>query len=116
MADVISMNETTQRIEKFVDYAKKLKGDEKSEAQVFCERLFQAFGHEGYKEAGAVLAHNISLDDVSEFLKYSPLIPPGRVTFFTIGILAGLQGRFIEALHVLVPQLGTLVWQLAFLA
>lgn len=50
-------------------------------------------------------AHNITLDDVSEFLKYSPLIPPGRVTFFTIGILAGLQGRFIEALHVLVPQL-----------
>jgi hypothetical protein len=38
---------------KFVQYATALKGDEKGEAQVFCDRLFQAFGHEGFKEAGA---------------------------------------------------------------
>lgn len=29
----------------FIDYAKSLKGDEKGEAQVFCDRLFKAFGH-----------------------------------------------------------------------
>jgi hypothetical protein len=34
-------------------YANLLKGDEKGEAQVFCDRLFQAFGHKGYKQAGA---------------------------------------------------------------
>ena len=39
----------------FVSYAQTLAGDEKGEAQVFCERLFRAFGHEGYKEAGATL-------------------------------------------------------------
>jgi hypothetical protein len=44
-----------QQVEKFVAYARTLKGDEKGEAQVFCDRLFQAFGHAGYKEAGAVL-------------------------------------------------------------
>jgi hypothetical protein len=44
-----------ERLQKFVEYAQKLKGDEKGEAQVFCDRLFQAFGHEGYKEAGATL-------------------------------------------------------------
>src|SRR5437762_339031 len=44
-----------ERLRKFVEYAQKLKGDEKGEAQVFCDRLFQAFGHEGYKEAGATL-------------------------------------------------------------
>jgi hypothetical protein len=44
-----------ERLQRFVDYAQKLKGDEKGEAQVFCDRLFQAFGHEGYKEAGATL-------------------------------------------------------------
>lgn len=32
-----------------------LAGHEKGEAQVFCDRLFQAFGHKGYKEAGATL-------------------------------------------------------------
>src|SRR5258706_458425 len=42
-----------QNIENFVSYAKSLSGDEKSEAQIFCERLFQAFGHKGHKEAGA---------------------------------------------------------------
>ena len=42
-----------------LDYVKLLKGDEKGEAQVFCDRLFQAFGHKGYKEAGAELEYRI---------------------------------------------------------
>ncbi len=49
------MSEITQRLEQFVAYRALLKGDEKGEAQVFCDRLFQAFGHEGYKQAGAEL-------------------------------------------------------------
>ena len=44
-----------EHLQQFVEYAQKLKGDEKGEAQVFCDRLFQAFGHDGYKEAGATL-------------------------------------------------------------
>ena len=43
----------------FVEYAETLDGDEKGEAQVFCDRLFQAFGHKGYKEAGATLEYRI---------------------------------------------------------
>jgi hypothetical protein len=46
-------------MKKFVEYAGLLKGDEKGEAQVFCDRLFQAFGHKGYKEAGATLEYRI---------------------------------------------------------
>jgi len=53
------MNSTEQSIAKFVDYARTLKGDEKGEAQVFCDRLFQAFGHGGYKEAGATLEDRV---------------------------------------------------------
>lgn len=49
------MSETAERLAKFVEYAKSLDGDEKGEAQVFCDRLFIAFGHDGYKEAGATL-------------------------------------------------------------
>lgn len=49
------MSETADRIRAFVDYVHTLKGDERGEAQVFCDRLFQAFGHSGYKEAGATL-------------------------------------------------------------
>lgn len=57
------MSEVVQRLEEFVAYAKKLDGDEKGEAQVFCDRLFQAFGHDGYKEAGATLEFRIKKAD-----------------------------------------------------
>jgi SAM-dependent methyltransferase len=46
----------------FVAYARTCK-DEKGEAQVFCERLFKAFGHRGYKEAGAVLEERVKMED-----------------------------------------------------
>lgn len=52
------MSETVDRLKLFVEYAKAL-GDEKGEAQVFCDRLFQAFGHKGYKEAGATLEFRV---------------------------------------------------------
>lgn len=43
----------------FAAYAASLSGDEKGEAQVFCDTLFQAFGHEGYKQAGATLEERV---------------------------------------------------------
>ncbi|MCL1462915.1 class I SAM-dependent DNA methyltransferase [Argonema galeatum] len=53
------MNGLLNNIQNFVDYVRTLKGDEKGEAQVFCDRLFQAFGHQGYKEAGAELEYRV---------------------------------------------------------
>lgn len=53
------MSDVTERLETFLEYFQLLKGDEKGEAQVFCDRLFQAFGHKGYKEAGAELEFRI---------------------------------------------------------
>ena len=50
---------TVSNLEDFVRYASTLAGDEKGEAQVFCERFFRAFGHEGYKEAGATLEFQV---------------------------------------------------------
>ena len=47
------LSDLSECLQRFVGYAQRLKGDEKGEAQVFCDRLFQAFGHEGYKEAEA---------------------------------------------------------------
>jgi hypothetical protein len=49
------LSDTKDRIADFVRYAATLDGYEKGEAQVFCDRLFRAFGHKGYKEAGATL-------------------------------------------------------------
>src|SRR5258707_15707268 len=53
------MSDLVDRLKQFIKYVALLKGDERGEAQVFCDRLFQAFGHEGYKEAGATLEHRI---------------------------------------------------------
>ena len=61
MADEGNMlaSETVENLRLFADYARSLEGDEKGEAQVFCDRLFRAFGHEGYKEAGATLEYRV---------------------------------------------------------
>ena len=42
-------SETVENLRAFMYYAGSFEGDEKGEAQVFCDRLFRAFGHEGYK-------------------------------------------------------------------
>jgi hypothetical protein len=56
---VSSVSKDIQPLRDFVEYASLLRGDEKGEAQVFCDRLFKAFGHRGYKEAGATLEYRI---------------------------------------------------------
>ncbi len=55
------------KIEQFVKYVASLDGDEKGEAQVFCDRLFQAFGHDGYKEAGATLEFRVKTKKKTNF-------------------------------------------------
>lgn len=52
-------NEDAKRMDDFVEYVRALDGYEKGEAQVFCDRLFRAFGHAGYKEAGAQLESRV---------------------------------------------------------
>lgn len=58
------MSIVVDRINEFTKYAKLLRGDEKGEAQVFCDRLFQGFGHKGYKEAGAELEFRVKKANV----------------------------------------------------
>ncbi|MFL6335351.1 MAG: DNA methyltransferase [Pyrinomonadaceae bacterium] len=66
------MENHTQDIERFIAYVGTLAGDEKGESQVFCDRLFQAFGHAGYKEAGATLEYRVR--GPGERTKYADLL------------------------------------------
>lgn len=50
---------SNEALEEFVSYAKNLKGDEKGEAQLFCDRFFRAFGHGGVIEANGSLEARI---------------------------------------------------------
>lgn len=48
------------RLKVFAAWVEKyITGDEKGESQIFLERFFQALGHEGLREAGAVLEHRV---------------------------------------------------------
>ncbi len=60
----------TQRLQKFVDWsAQHITGDEKGQAQIFLDRLFQAFGQPGSLEVGGTLEKRIKNDDVRHFLR-----------------------------------------------
>src|SRR5436190_5712026 len=61
-----------ERLQRFIEYAQRLKGDEKGEAQVFCDRLFQAFDHAGYNEAGATLEWRVK--NSADHTKFADLV------------------------------------------
>jgi hypothetical protein len=63
-------------IRQFVAYAKKLKGYEKGEAQLFLEHLFQAFGHKNLADTGAILEHQVKSENG---IKFADLVWPSRV-------------------------------------
>ncbi|MSR65453.1 MAG: class I SAM-dependent DNA methyltransferase [Verrucomicrobiae bacterium] len=55
---------STEKLSQFVAWVQQhIKGDEKGESQIFLDRLFQAFGHGGVKEAGATLEMRVPKND-----------------------------------------------------
>lgn len=60
MTDNPAVEDRRERLKTFVTWwAENIHGDEKGQAQVFLDRLFQAFGHGGVFEAGATLEHRV---------------------------------------------------------
>jgi hypothetical protein len=49
----------SEPLQDFVNFHSTLKGDEKSESQIFLDRFFQAFHHKGAIEAGAVYEQRV---------------------------------------------------------
>lgn len=89
------MSEIVDRLKAFVEYAKPLV-DEKGEAQVFCDRLFQAFGHYGYKEAGATLEARVPKKG-SKGKKYIDLIWKPRLLIEMKSAKENLQLHYQQA-------------------
>ena len=59
-ANIPPQMNSTERMNAFVSFVRAhIKGDEKGEAQIFCDRLFQAFGYAGIMEAGGTLEFRI---------------------------------------------------------
>lgn len=49
--------------------------------------------------------HSIEIEDLFPLLEDNPLVPPGRLGSFALGLLAGLKGDFITSTHILTVQL-----------
>lgn len=63
------MNSDSAKLSAFVAYVHKhLKGHERPEAQIFCDRLFQAFGHAGAIEAGGAFEAALRYGKRTKFL------------------------------------------------
>jgi hypothetical protein len=64
------------KIKEFVEFARKLKGDEKGESQIFLDHLFQAFGHAGVIDVGGELEYRVRWNNST---KFADLVWPRRV-------------------------------------
>ena len=49
--------------------------------------------------------HKIKTEDLYPFLQNNPFIPPGHEYIYVKGLYAGFMGDFLEATHILVPQI-----------
>lgn len=89
-----------EHIEEFLNYVSVLKGDEKGEAQLFCDRLFRAFGHGGIIEANGTLEARIKFD-VTKRTKFADCLwcPKGRS-----GVLIEMKKRSVKNLDVHFSQ------------
>ena len=93
-----------QDIEEFVSYVKNnLKGDEKGQAQVFCDRLFCAFGQKGVFEAGGSLEARVKVNegerDTTKFIDclWSPAHRDGVLIEMKKKDVVNLESHFPQA-------------------
>ena len=88
-----------QKIAEFVSFVQNtLKGDEKGEAQTFCIRLFQLFGHPGFIEAGGQFEGRVKIEKSTKFLD-GIWAPIGRA-----GVLIEMKKRKEKDLEKHFPQ------------
>ena len=71
---------TVQHLRDFVSYCRQhIKGDEKSEAQIFLDRLIRAFGNAGTKEVGATYEQRIGKGSQGGKTGFADFVWPSRV-------------------------------------
>lgn len=49
--------------------------------------------------------HNVNINDLAFIFEENPFIPQGREQIYAKGLLAGLEGDYVIAAHLLIPQL-----------
>jgi hypothetical protein len=52
-----------------------------------------------------LLEHNVQITDLLPVVSDNPFVPSGREYIFAQGLLAGIEGDYCVALHLLIPQI-----------
>jgi len=88
-----------ENLQDFIKFSSLLRGDEKGEAQLFCDRLFRAFGHGGIIEANGALEARIKYASGSTKFADCLWSPPDRP-----GVLIEMKKRSETNLEKHFPQ------------
>nr|WP_281721329.1 DUF4209 domain-containing protein [Nitrosomonas nitrosa] len=90
-------------------------GDEDMQEQVIRAEMYKYAGmlHQDIAAQGFImpaiyqinLEHQIRLNDLVEFVRDNPFVPPHHEEIFLQGLYYGLHGDFMLATHLLVPQI-----------
>jgi hypothetical protein len=51
------------------------------------------------------LEHNVTIGELMPIVSNNPLVPQGREYIYAQGLQAGMEGDYVTAAHLLVPQL-----------
>ncbi len=94
------MHDLKTSLSAFVAFASQLKGDEKGEAQLFIDRFFKAFGHNGIIEAEGSLEARIKFGSGKTKFADCLWAPVGRD-----GLLIEMKKRGFKNLEQAFPQL-----------
>ncbi|MBI4661806.1 MAG: DUF4209 domain-containing protein [Verrucomicrobia bacterium] len=97
----------------------------KQESQDLClkaEMMRQIKWHRGLMVSGRILPalqvinteHFVRLQDLEFLGRDNPFVPAGREPIFVRGLFAGLNGDFLIAAHLLVPQVENSIRQLLY--
>ena len=88
--------------------------DSEEVKKAFRAKMFkQSFYHHAITAQGIIeparhqinLEHNVRLSDFIPIVSNNPFIPAGRELIYAQGLHAGMEGDFLVAVHLLIPQL-----------
>lgn len=88
--------------------------EEGEDGKAIWSEMLRTIGiHHGLDVQGAIeparktiyFEHNILVEDLYHIVQNNPFVPHGHEYIYAKGLYSGLMGDFVEALHLLVPQI-----------
>lgn len=111
LVSAVTVNEKGKQVLRSVSM---FSDDEKEREIAIRQNMFKqsVFHHNLYAESiiepvrkQINLDHNVRLDDFLQIVTNNPFVPEGREILYAQGLKAGMNGDFVVAAHLLIPQI-----------